>query len=97
MFLKLPSSNTFKTSYQYLLWVKTGIQLNVWVVNELKKNHIDVPYINHIFEGIFLVYLSALCINIPLFYHLEIKGLISIGGRFSGKEISIYLKCTNTI
>ena len=38
MFLKLPSSNTFKTSYQYLLWVKTGIQLNVWVVNELKKN-----------------------------------------------------------
>lgn len=38
MFLKIPSSNTSKTSYQYLLWVKTDIQLNVWVANELKKN-----------------------------------------------------------
>lgn len=37
MFLKIPSSNTSKTSYQYLLWVKTDIQLNVWVANELKK------------------------------------------------------------
>lgn len=69
MFLKIPSSNTSKTSYQYLLWVKTDIQLNVWVANEFKKKkHIDVPYLNHIFEGIFLVYLSALCVNIPLFY-----------------------------